>query len=81
MLRAAPLVVLLAAAVAAALWFQPAPPRPTRVAPISGAAEALVLWNQQRAYPAADLPAEGLAQAVAATRALAAARGAEPTEP
>lgn len=79
MRQSAPLAGLLLAAVAAALWFRPAPP--SLYEPISGAAEALVLWNQQRAYPAADLPAEGLVQGVAAARAMAAGRRAETTEP
>ena len=73
------LAALLLAAAAAALSLRPEPPVPDE--PISGAARALVLWNQQRAYPAVELPAEGLVQAVAAVRDMAAGRRAETTEP
>lgn len=51
--------------------------------PVSGAYEALVLWNAKRAYPNETIPSEGFAEAVAARRALEAeSRGGEdPWEP
>ena len=77
-MRYVPLALIAALCVRAALaWSGGAePPR----SPISGAAEALVLWNGQRAYPAATLPASGFAAAAAQRQALAARRpeGVEP---
>ena len=80
-MRYVPLALIAALCLGAALaWSGGAePPR----SPISGAAEALVLWNHQRAYPAATLPSEGFAQAVARRQTMAQRRpeGGEPWTP
>ncbi|HYE95457.1 MAG TPA: hypothetical protein VD962_04565 [Rubricoccaceae bacterium] len=71
---------LFAAAFAALglIWLDPTPvPAFARRGLIPGAYQALTFWTDQRAYPAPDLPAEGLAQALAQRQALA-ARGGEP---
>ena len=51
--------------------------------PHSGAYEALALWAKQRAYPANELPSEGMAEAIAARQAMATERrvGETPWEP
>ncbi len=59
-----------------------AAPDPPSVKAVSGAYEALVLWNAKRAYPNETIPSEGFAEAVAVRQALEAEarRGGEPWE-
>ena len=78
-MRYLPLALIAALCVAAALAWSGGGPSPTDP-PLSGAAQALVIWEQTRAYPATALPAEGLTAAVAQRQALAARRP-ETTEP
>ncbi len=51
--------------------------------PVSGAYEALAAWTAQRSYPGTSLPSRGIAEAVAARRAMEAASraGGDPWEP
>ena len=66
------LAVLAVALVAAAVWWlRPhSEVKDTAHLEVSGAYEALVFWTMQRAYPGTELPSEGMAEAVAARRAL-----------
>ncbi|MEM1043558.1 MAG: T9SS type A sorting domain-containing protein [Bacteroidota bacterium] len=82
-----PLLLCLAVvAVGVALALYAPEPAPTSEAPdayaVSGAYEALVLWNDKRAYPNETIPSTGFAEAVAARRSLEAASrgGGEPWE-